>query len=426
VLVETPVVTCFLRHRGEVLLLRRSGKVGSYRGKWGGVAGHVENDDPDQSALHEIAEETGLGGAVRQAARGEPFAVEDPDLGKRWIVHPYLFDAEGRDARLDWESVEGEWVSPTEILRRDAVPRLWTSYERVAPRLESLSSDREHGASYLSLRALEVIRDRAGVLAHEKKDAAEAVREIENLAREILAARPEMAVIENRIHRLMHSLGKGSSPETIERTAHRAIGEALDRDEEAARRGSALVSGKCVLTLSRSETVRAAVLGASPKPRMVVAESRPGGEGIEVAEDLAEHGVATALVTDAGMAAALESLPVQLVLVGADTVLASGAVVNKVGTRLAALAARERGLPVFALGATDKISSRPTATASLEASSSAALYAGRAPIDVRSPLFEVTPAALLDGLVTERGILRPEEVASVASELDALSRWTSE
>ena len=39
-----PVVTCFLRSEAEVLLLRRSDAVGSYRGQWGGVAGHVADD----------------------------------------------------------------------------------------------------------------------------------------------------------------------------------------------------------------------------------------------------------------------------------------------------------------------------------------------------------------------------------------------
>ncbi len=420
-LADTPVVTCFVRHRGEVLLLRRSRRVGSYRGRWGGVAGYVENGDPDASALREIREETGLDGVVRQAARGDAFAVEDSELGKRWVVHPYLFDAESRDARLDWESVEGEWVSPTEILRRDSVPRLWTSYERVAPRVEIIAADREHGASYLSFRALEVIRDRAGVLAHEKADATASWGELSALARALLSARSSMAVIENRIHRAMHGAGKSPSPETVERVAHRAIGEALDRDEEAARRGATLVAGKRVLTLSRSDTVSAALLGASPRPSVVVAESRPGREGVAVAEELAAKGLETILVGDAGMAAAMESLGVEVVVVGADTVLASGAVVNKIGTRLAALAGREKRIPVFAIFATDKVSTR--SEADIEDFDPAALYEGPAAINVRNPLFESTPSDLIEGYVTERGVLHGEDLSAVAEDLKALSRW---
>jgi 8-oxo-dGTP pyrophosphatase MutT (NUDIX family) len=56
---ETHVVTCFLRNRGDVLLLRRSEDVGSYAGQWSGVAGPAEGN-PDDAAREEIREETAL------------------------------------------------------------------------------------------------------------------------------------------------------------------------------------------------------------------------------------------------------------------------------------------------------------------------------------------------------------------------------
>jgi translation initiation factor 2B subunit (eIF-2B alpha/beta/delta family)/8-oxo-dGTP pyrophosphatase MutT (NUDIX family) len=433
-LVDAPVVSCFLRHRGEILLLRRSGSVGTYRGKWGSVAGYVEDRDPDRSALREIAEETGLEGAVL-AARGRPFEVEDADVGKRWIVHPYLFDVESRDVRLDWESVEGAWVSPTSILRRDAVPELWTSYERVAPRVETVVSDRGHGSAYLSLRALEILRDRSAALSRARgsssvdadadgdwESRASSWRVLRALATDLLAARPSMPVIENRIHRLMSALGEDRSPERIERDAHRAIGEALERDDEAARRGAALVAGKRVLTLSRSGTVLEALSRARPSPGVVVSESRPGGEGVAVAEELAAKGMRTALVTDAGLASALDRFQVQIVIVGADAVLASGAVMNKVGTRLAALAARDARLPIYALAVTDKVSPREETDVEDDP---ADLYQGGAELDVRNPRFEVTPARLLNGVMTERGLLRAEDVHAIVSEIETLSLWST-
>ena len=93
---ETHVVTCFLRNRGEVLLLRRSEEVGSYSGKWGGVAGHAEGD-PDALAREEIEEETGLLSSCTFVRAGDPFDVDDDSLDKRWVVHPYLFDCTSRD-----------------------------------------------------------------------------------------------------------------------------------------------------------------------------------------------------------------------------------------------------------------------------------------------------------------------------------------
>ena len=54
---EKQVVTCFLRNRGAVLLLRRSDQ--AYQGKWGAVSGYVEGT-PEETAHREIAEKTGL------------------------------------------------------------------------------------------------------------------------------------------------------------------------------------------------------------------------------------------------------------------------------------------------------------------------------------------------------------------------------
>ena len=80
--------------------------------------------------------------------------------------------------------------------------------------------------------------------------------------------------------------------------------------------------------LSRSETVTDALLHARP-PWVGVAESRPGGEGRVVADTLRETGIPVALVPDAAIATALVSFQVEVILVGADAILPSGAVVNR-------------------------------------------------------------------------------------------------
>ena len=56
------VVTCILMNdKGEILILKRSDKVGTYRGLWSGVSGYVEEDEePYETAVKEIREETGF------------------------------------------------------------------------------------------------------------------------------------------------------------------------------------------------------------------------------------------------------------------------------------------------------------------------------------------------------------------------------
>ena len=129
---EKRVVTCFLESEGEILILRRSGEVGSYRGRWAGVSGYIESS-ADEQALTEIEEETGLGrGEVKLIKKGEPLAVEDEGLGIRWVVHPYLFRIKDRDKiRIDWEHKEARWIKPEDIEHYRTVPKLKEALSRV-------------------------------------------------------------------------------------------------------------------------------------------------------------------------------------------------------------------------------------------------------------------------------------------------------
>jgi 8-oxo-dGTP diphosphatase len=129
---EKKVVTCFLESEGEILILRRSGEVGSYRGSWAGVSGYIEST-ADEQALTEIEEETNLKrDEVELIKKGEPLAVEDEGLGIRWLVHPYLFRIKDRDKiRIDWEHKEAKWIKPGDIERYQTVPKLKEALSRV-------------------------------------------------------------------------------------------------------------------------------------------------------------------------------------------------------------------------------------------------------------------------------------------------------
>jgi 8-oxo-dGTP diphosphatase len=130
---EKRVVTCFLESKGEILILRRSQAVGSYRGKWAGVSGYIEST-PDEQALTEIEEETSLKrDDVELVKKGEPLAVEDEGLGTRWLIHPYRFRIKDRDKlRIDWEHKEARWIKPEDIDNYPTVPKLKEALARVS------------------------------------------------------------------------------------------------------------------------------------------------------------------------------------------------------------------------------------------------------------------------------------------------------
>ena len=122
---EKRVVTCFLESANEILILRRSEQVGSYRGRWAGVSGYTETT-ADEQALVEIEEETSLCGEdLKLVKRGKPLLIEDESLGVKWMVHPYLFRIKDRGKiKIDWEHKETRWIDPKDIGNYQTVPML--------------------------------------------------------------------------------------------------------------------------------------------------------------------------------------------------------------------------------------------------------------------------------------------------------------
>jgi translation initiation factor 2B subunit (eIF-2B alpha/beta/delta family)/ADP-ribose pyrophosphatase YjhB (NUDIX family) len=452
----TDIVTVFLRNAGDVLLLRRSDEVGSYAGRWGGVAGHSEGD-PDGAAHEEVREETGIDPATLELARrGDPFEFEDDEYA--WRVHPYLFDCPTREVEPNYETAEYEWVPPTEILRRETVPELWTSYDRVRPTPGTVATDTEYGSASLSLRALECLRDEAALAVERGGDWGGLV----SVARDLLDARPSMAVVANRVNRAMHRASeggerdatKGSAPKrrtgsesgtrpegvsrnsergaerpashatreprtpvAVERVASEAHREAREADAAAATPDP---DWKRVLTLSRSGTVEEVLLDAPNLGEVFVAESRPDREGVGVAERLAGE-IRVTLHTDAAVAHVLATREVDAVVVGADAVLADGSVVNKTGTRAAALSAAREGVPLCVVCAADKVT--PDEEATLESGPRESVYDGDADVGVLNPTFDVTPPDLVSAVRTELGVLDTDDVREVAREHAALADW---
>jgi predicted aconitase with swiveling domain/8-oxo-dGTP pyrophosphatase MutT (NUDIX family) len=116
------VVTAILRNRGRILIVRRSEKVGTFRGKWSAISGHIEGrEDPKRRAIVEVREETGIR-AITFRGAGDPVLARDGTT--IYVVHPFLFDTSNRQVRLDWENVEHRWVRPEELERFESVPRL--------------------------------------------------------------------------------------------------------------------------------------------------------------------------------------------------------------------------------------------------------------------------------------------------------------
>lgn len=349
---------------------------------------------------------------VRQ---GEPLSVSDGPI--EWTVHPVLFEAEDRTVAINHWFDTVEWLPPTEFLTRNTISGLWESYRRVAPDVDLIRTDETHGATWLSIRALEVLRDTAGAIAFGTAEGGS--ERIESLARELRDARPSMVVIQHRIDRVMDTPTR--TPEAIHDRAVDVIDAAIDADRLAAEQAAGVIadtSGR-VATLSRSGTVTEAVQRVGSAA--VVAESRPAREGVTTAERLAAAGLDVTLTTDAALPGLLRDRDIGCVLLGADRVLPNGDVANKVGSYPLVLAAADADIPVYVVAAADKIAT--TDEVITETGESSTVYDGDGAVAVANPIFERVPGDLIRGIVTEDGILDRTGIASRARKHESMSSW---
>jgi translation initiation factor 2B subunit (eIF-2B alpha/beta/delta family) len=131
-------------------------------------------------------------------------------------------------------------------------------------------------------------------------------------------------------------------------------------------------------------------------------------EGRKLAEALAREGVSVTLIADS--AAALMIKRVDFVLLGADRI-APEFLVNKIGTRMITLAARERGARVYALCDTSKFTCAVEMPGSKADSRNKDELWPDAPdsVLVLNHYFEPTPLIYFTSIITEDGPLQPEQ-----------------
>ncbi len=153
-----------------------------------------------------------------------------------------------------------------------------------------------------------------------------------------------------------------------------------------------------------------------------VDETRPYLQGARLtAWELAQAGVPHTLIADVAAASVMAAGEVDAVLVGADRIAANGDTANKVGTYPLAVLAARHGVPFYVCaplssvdratpdGAAIPIERRPAR----EVTHLAGIAVAPEGTAVFNPAFDVTPAELVGGIVTEEGVLRPPFGAAI-------------
>ena len=159
------------------------------------------------------------------------------------------------------------------------------------------------------------------------------------------------------------------------------------------------------------------------RPRVFADETRPLLQGARLTTwELMRAGVDVTLICDNMAAVVMQQGKIDMVIVGADRIAANGDAANKIGTYGVAVLADYHNIP-FYVAAPSSTLDHDLATGDqipIEQRSATEITHGfgrqTAPdgCQVYSPAFDITPAALISGIITERGILTPPYAAAIA------------
>lgn len=279
-------------------------------------------------------------------------------------------------------------------------------------RIAGVRNDREHGSRWLVHETIAILRD---IATRPDVSADERLRQLRRAGSELAHARPAMAALAGAAGRILSAPnGVGGMAQEAERLL-KAYDSAIEHITEYAR---PLLRGT-LMTDSISGTVLEVLVAClSQIERVVVLEGRPRYEGRAMAKALSERGAVVTLITDAQADIFLPQC--QAVVVGADSVLANGDVLNKTGTALLAWAAQGHRVPFYVLCETLKVSPRGWSgdLSQLEEKEASEVLDQPIPgVTVRNFYFDRTPASLVTRVITEQGMLSREKIGEMASSL---------
>jgi translation initiation factor eIF-2B subunit delta len=278
--------------------------------------------------------------------------------------------------------------------------------------IQVIEEDNIHGADWLSNAAIGVLITAS--LREEASDVDVLHERLWDIGIRLAASRPSMAPLANKIGYLFSELDKIPTLKEYRARVSEAGTEIINSSkvnkQKIAEHLKIVESeAKSVFTYSYSGTVVDVIRMVGYK-NVVVTESRPMLEGRRLAEELGKEGINVLMVVDG--AAGMYVTAADICVIGADSVQYNGSAVNKVGSKLLAYAAKDEGIPYFVLCDTSKFNvlNYLGQSIELEAKTPDEVSEPMENVTIKNPYFEIIPAELITGVITEMGLMEPLDI----------------
>jgi len=283
--------------------------------------------------------------------------------------------------------------------------------------IQDLKKNNTSGANELIDDAYEIIKRQLEMILDPNEDIKELMIE---LSKKIIESRPSMATLINFIGYFIHDL---------ETFTKKALFQRLNNyKEEKNKRKKALEQefltflknfnkkDMKIMLISYSSTITNLLIKLKEYNfEIFILESRPLLEGHIVAEILSSH-FKTNLIIDAAMGKFIDQ--VNLVLVGIDSILKNGAIINKIGTYPLANLAKENGIDIYAVGDSLKYNLRSYYGEEIliERKSTQEIYNKTIQnklLEIQNYYFDITPSKYITGIISDLGVLEIQEFLNI-------------
>ena len=275
------------------------------------------------------------------------------------------------------------------------------------------------------------------VLQSNAKTSKELLNDLETAKKILYETRPTAVNLAWGLDKIMQVAKSGENVEEIRKsvieTAQKMAEEDIQTNIRMGKNGATLFDDNdTIMTHCNAGALATVAYGTAlgviratkesgKKIRVIATETRPVMQGSRLtAFELKHDGIDVSLIPDTAVGYAMANGLVSKVIVGADRILSTGHVYNKIGTYQVALMAKQHGIPFYVaapLSTFDMKNVPKDVIIEQRNASEVTGLAGKktAPDDIKviNPAFDMTPPELISGIITEAGVAEPPFEASI-------------
>ena len=248
------------------------------------------------------------------------------------------------------------------------------------------------------------------------------IKELDEARQDLSTARDTEPALRNGLRYIVYNLHEKASTiqearEVVKSFAEEYIHLLKESKRKVIQYGAHRIKkGSTIMTHCHSSLSTGIILEAHKQGKEIqvfCTETRPRYQGRITAKELVEAGIPTTQVVDSAMRWVINRHDVDIIITGADSITSQGTVINKIGTRLLALAAREMDIPFYS--AINLLKYDPETSigklSEIEMRESKEIWENPPKgLNFLNPAFETVSHELIDGIISEAGVFSPAVV----------------